>query len=158
MSIASLVALATFAVAGPIALKAAIEDTRTHLLRNVLTAPLAALGLIGLSVAGLLDDQPVATTVRDIAIGAALFAGPWLIVHLIDPAQIGFGDIKYSAGLGLYLGYLDPTLGFWGFFAASAVFACANLALRRSANARVAFGPALLAGATITAAAWLAFQ
>ena len=42
------------------------------------------------------------------AIGAAVFAGILLVLHLVSPAGLGFGDVKLGVLLGLYLGAVQP--------------------------------------------------
>lgn len=147
--VGNVIAIACFVIAGGLAITAAIEDTRTHLLRNTYTLPIIAIGLAGLPVAGHLNDLGVGTVLTDMAIGTAWFAGPWLITHLIAPSQIGFGDIKLSAGLGLYLGWLEPSLGFAGFFATCLVFGVAFLASRSGIREQVPFGPSIVVGTAI---------
>lgn len=146
---ATAIAIISFAIAAGLAIAAAIEDTRTHLLRNIYTVPIIGLALVGLTTSSVIDDKTIGATLTDMAIGAAWFAGPWLITHLIAPKQIGFGDIKLSAGLGLYLGWLHPSLGLLGFFAASLVFGVGALVSRSTARDPLPFGPALVAGAII---------
>lgn len=145
------IAVACFAITASLAVAASIEDYRTHLLRNVYTLPIAVIGAIGLGVAANLNNTSP-DTYKDMAIGAAWFGGTWLITHLVAPKQIGFGDVKLSLGLGLYLGYLNPNLGFYGLIAAAAIFGLANLATKAEAKAAVPFGPAITAGWAIAAA------
>ena len=150
---ATAIAIITFAIAAGLAVTAAIEDTRTHLLRNIYTVPIIALALVGLTASSVIDDKAIPATLTDMAIGAAWFAGPWLITHLIAPKQIGFGDIKLSVGLGLHLGWLNPSLGLLGFFAASAIFGLNSLITARTARDALPFGPALVTGAAVAAVA-----
>lgn len=150
---ATAIAIISFTIAAGLAVTAAIEDTRTHLLRNIYTVPIIAIALTGLTASSLIDDKAIPATLTDMAIGAAWFAGPWLITHLIAPKQIGFGDVKLSIGLGLYLGWLNPSLGILGFFAASAIFGLSSWISARTARDPLPFGPALVTGAAISAMA-----
>jgi leader peptidase (prepilin peptidase)/N-methyltransferase len=56
-------------------------------------------------------------------VSASMAAMPLLIVHLVEPAQVGFGDVKLCAAVGALLGVLSWTLG------AIAVFSAMLLAL-----------------------------
>ena len=152
---ATAIAIISFTLAAGLAVAAAIEDTRTHLLRNIYTLPIIAIALTGLPAASVFDNQTIRSTLTDMAIGAACFAGPWIITHLIAPKQIGFGDIKLSIGLGLHLGWLNPSLGLVGFFLASIVFGIGSWISARSTRDPLPFGPALVAGAVATALAGL---
>lgn len=153
---ATAIAIISFTLAAGLAMTAAFEDTRTHLLRNIYTVPIIALALVGLTASSVIDDKTIGATLTDMAIGAAWFAGPWLITHLIAPKQIGFGDIKLSVGLGLHLGWLNPSLGLLGFFAAALVFGVGALVARpTTAHSPLPFGPALVAGAAVATVAGL---
>ena len=147
-----IIATLCFIAAGSLATAAAIEDTRTHLLRNIYTLPIIAIALIGLTGAAQVDDLGIRAVLTDMAIGAAWFAGPWLITHLIAPSQIGFGDIKLSAGLGLYIGWLNPSLGLLGFFATCLVFGATVLLAKAASRDQLPFGPAIVVGAAVAVA------
>lgn len=144
---ATAITIATFTVVLALAVAAAIEDTRTHLLRNIYTLPVIVISLLGLTTAGVIDGGSVAAVLTDMAMGVAWFAGPWLVTHLIAPKQIGFGDIKLSTGLGLSIGFLEPSLGFLGFFATSAVFGIGAVVTQATKREPLPFGPAIVIGA-----------
>ena len=144
--------IVTFAAGALLATVAAMIDARTHRLPNVFTFPIAAIGIAGLAVASLVGDEPIRWA--KMALGVGFFCGPWLITHLVAPSTIGFGDIKYSAGLGVYLGWLAPAVAILGFFIAPTVYALAFMAMRRRTNDPIPFGPPLLAGATLATAAY----
>ncbi len=82
-------------------------------------------------------------------ISVAIFASPWFAAWLISPTSIGFGDVKLSAGLGLYLGWLGSDVAFAGLIATVAVAGLATtvaFALGRG-DTMLPFGPALVGGA-----------
>lgn len=143
-----LVAL-SFAVGGLTALVAAVEDARTGRLRNVLTATIAAVGVVGLGIAAIVTGDGVRALGS--VVGAVLFAGPWFVMHLIRPKEIGFGDVKLTAGLGLYLGWISPALSPVAVLMATAVFVAASVATRASRREARPFGPALVTGAFVAA-------
>jgi leader peptidase (prepilin peptidase)/N-methyltransferase len=85
-----------------------------------------------------LDVVPV------VLLGALGLAGPILLVHLIAPAEMGFGDVKAAASLGGSLGVVHPVLAVWALCVASATTAGLGVARHRH---HVAFGPGLVVGA-----------
>lgn len=135
-----------------IATAAAAEDRRSHLLRNVHTGPLALVALIGFAAAAGVGEQALAPL--DLVAGTAIFAGPWLLSFLISPTSIGFGDVKYAAALGLYLGWLGPATARNGLLLACAIGGLVALwsIIRRRRGDAFPFGPSLLAGAVLAVA------
>lgn len=151
-ALAAGVAVAVLAVAGDgvvaialalvAATAAAVVDVRERRIPDALVAlsfvavvmHAAALGLDGRSGiwAGVL-------------VGLALFAGPILIVHLVAPAAMGFGDVKLAAALGATCGIVGGSLSIVALTLASGGTAAYGLVRRRS---EVPFAPGLVAGAT----------
>lgn len=83
-------------------------------------------------------------------IGAALYFGLLFAANLIHPAGLGFGDVRLSALLGLYLGWFDPKFVFVGLFISCMLGVVMGLvALRRSGESAFPFGPALALGTTL---------
>lgn len=78
--------------------------------------------------------------------GAALFGGPVLVLHLISPAGMGFGDVKAGVVLGGAVGLIDAWSCLTGLFVGSALTAVLGLVGRQRA---VPFGPGLVAGAEV---------
>jgi leader peptidase (prepilin peptidase)/N-methyltransferase len=85
--------------------------------------------------------------------GAAAFAF-FFVLHVVSPRSMGFGDVKLSFTLGLFLGWLGWGYVFVGLFLGflyGAVIGVALIALRlRTRKDHVPFGPFLAAG-TLTA-------
>ncbi len=86
-------------------------------------------------------------------IGAASAWAFFLILHLISPRGMGFGDVRLSFLLGLFLGWLDLRhvfLGvFFGFLLGSIVGLVLLALRRRGRKDHIPFGPFLAAGAVI---------
>lgn len=158
-----LLALLTFGAGGAVAVVAAIEDARTGRLRNTLTTAIAGIAVVGFGAAALV----VADGARFFAVvvGSVLFGVPWFVSHLLNPGGIGFGDVKLTAGLGLYLGWIDPLLSPIAIVVAAVLFVASSVVLRRMRLATVTtpaegsepdtrpFGPALVLAAGVVAAA-----
>jgi leader peptidase (prepilin peptidase)/N-methyltransferase len=90
---------------------------------------------------------------RNAAIGAAAAWLFLLVVHLISPRGMGFGDVRLAALLGLYLGWLGLAyvpLGLFLAFLIGSVVGIGLIALRRKGmKSALPFGPFLALGATI---------
>lgn len=80
------------------------------------------------------------------ALGSAAVAGPLLVMHLIAPRSMGFGDVKAAGVLGAAVGLVDPFYGLVALTVGSLIGAVAGLSARR---ATIPFGPALVAGAIV---------
>ena len=118
---------------------AAATDWRTHRVPNLLVAVALVPALVAVLV---VDDRR--HLLASVASGAVVMALPLLVLHLVTPAAMGFGDVKLAAALGAALGVLDPTLG------VPALAVAAGLTLLAAAwRRRVAmpFAPALVTGA-----------
>jgi leader peptidase (prepilin peptidase)/N-methyltransferase len=82
------------------------------------------------------------------------------VLHLLsrtkNGAGLGAGDVKLSAVLGLYLGWVSVdavVLGIASGFVLGALFSLALIAIRRgNRRTKVAFGPWMLAGAWLVIA------
>jgi leader peptidase (prepilin peptidase) / N-methyltransferase len=89
----------------------------------------------------------------DALIGAGIGFGFLLLVHLVYPAGMGFGDVKLSALLGLYLGWLGlghVPLGLFLGFLLGAVIGVGLLVTKvRGRSDPIPFGPFLAAGAVV---------
>nr|WP_296070446.1 A24 family peptidase [uncultured Actinoplanes sp.] len=90
-----------------------------------------------------------AAATRGLAGAALLFA--FYFVLMILPRGMGFGDVKLSGLLGLYLGWLgwsSMLVGAFAGFLIGGVIGVLLMLLRRAGRrSRIPFGPAMLAGA-----------
>jgi leader peptidase (prepilin peptidase)/N-methyltransferase len=127
-----------------------VIDTRCQRLPDPLTLPsypvaLALLGLAALLVPG--GGRHLLAALLGMALAWAAF----LLQVLIYPGALGWGDVKLSGLLGLYLGWLGPGALIAGLFLGYALAAVTGLALiatrRASRKSLLPFGPFLLAGA-----------
>ena len=122
---------------------AALVDVAEHRLPNGLVAVAALPVVVMLLAAGSGD------LARSAAIGAAMFAGPLLLTHLVSPTGMGFGDVKAGAVLGAALGLIDPQVALLALVLGLASAAAWGLARRARS---VAFGPGLVTGALLALA------
>lgn len=128
------------AVAVTLCVVLAVIDVREHRLPNPLVAALAFCGLaVGVTrVVG--DDLPVAW----LLFGFVGFGAPFLLINLIRPAALGFGDVKLAFALGLFFGSFAPGAVPVGL----ALVAVAQLGLWLVLGPRVVpFGPVLVGAA-----------
>lgn len=114
-------------------------DARTGRIPNRLVLLAACSVLFGVVALG---AAPVA--VGSVLAGAAGAACPLLLVHLVSPDAVGFGDVKLAAALGGAVGLVDPRLGLVALCVASGGAAAYGLLGRR---ASIALGPWLCVGA-----------
>ncbi|MFF5176350.1 prepilin peptidase [Micromonospora sp. NPDC000089] len=135
-----------------LAVPLALIDLRVLRLPDPLVLALFAGGLVLLGVAAVATGQYVTLPLRSGAAVLACGVG-YLTLALIPRSQLGFGDVKLGAVLGLYLGWLG-----WAAVAAGAALApVANLPLlivllitkRAGRRTAVPYGPAMLLAALV---------
>ncbi len=129
----------------------ALIDLDTFLLPNKIVYPLTVALVVLLGLAAVLDDSGD-DLVRALLGGLAAF-GFFLVVHLIAPRGMGFGDVKLSFALGVSLGWISWGSVFVGLFLGfllGAVVGVALIATRvKSRRDHVPFGPFLAAGTVL---------
>jgi leader peptidase (prepilin peptidase)/N-methyltransferase len=86
-------------------------------------------------------------------LGAALAWIALLVIHLISPAGMGFGDVRLSFVLGLFLGWISLGHIVTGLFLGILLICVVGVALAilrlRSLQDHIAFGPVLAAGSAL---------
>jgi leader peptidase (prepilin peptidase)/N-methyltransferase len=98
---------ASSALAVALLLPAAVVDLRERRLPDVWVAA-ATVGFVGIGIVELLTgDGRTTPAVGSTLVGVAVFAGPLLVLHLIVPTAMGFGDVKTAAVLGAATGAVD---------------------------------------------------
>ncbi|MGW0857947.1 prepilin peptidase [Streptomyces sp. NPDC002690] len=141
--------LAVWLLLAPVAGLLAAVDHRVHRLPDELTLPLAGAAAVLLGVASLLPEHDGSWT--GALLGGAALGCFYLVLYLINPNGMGFGDVKLALSLGVVLGWYGwPVLVAGGFagFLFGAVYGLGLLVLRR-ANRRtgIPFGPFMITGA-----------
>lgn len=128
-------------------------DVRVHLLPNAIVLPsypvLAALLL------GAAAWERSWTGLVWAAVGGVALWGFFMLLLLVYPAGMGFGDVKLAGLLGLALGWLGFGHVVLGLFAAFVLGGLAGLTLilarRAHRRSAIPFGPFLLAGFAVAA-------
>lgn len=92
----------------PVMVAVSVIDLDTYRIPNRLVFPSLAVGAVAVAVSGVVMGE--ADRLLGAAIGALLFSGMLFIPHLIMPAGMGFGDVKFALFLGLNLGWLHAAL------------------------------------------------
>jgi len=126
---------------------AAVVDLRTLRIPN--WSVVAA--LVAAAIAGAAHGE-----IRGVWLGAAIGASPFLLIHLIDPRSLGFGDVKFAAASGALVGVL-----WWpGALLSCLVALVMALIVRIIHPGPRPFAPCLMAGtvAALIAASWVIDQ
>ena len=118
---------------------AAAIDWRTHRVPDALVGFTVVPVLLALVVV-----ERSAHRLSELLVGAALMALPLLVVHMVAPAAMGFGDVKLAAALGTALGVTTPSLALPALAAAAGLTLLVACCTRRVA---VPFAPGLVLGA-----------
>ncbi|MGI9023735.1 MAG: prepilin peptidase [Acidimicrobiales bacterium] len=128
-----------------------VIDLELQIIPNRIVYPTIALSLPLLGLAGLAKGE---INQLETALAGALIAfAILLLVHLVSPASMGFGDVRLAFILGLFLGWLDLSHVAIGLFVGFTLGAIVGLGLMlfggRSRTDSVSFGPFLAAGAAV---------
>jgi leader peptidase (prepilin peptidase)/N-methyltransferase len=122
-----------------------VIDIREHRLPDRLTLPSYPIALALLALPNGRDRLLSAL------VGLAVALAFYLLLALVYPAGIGWGDVKLSGVLGLYLGWFGARAFVAGLAGGFVIAAVAGLALiaagRATRKTQVPFGPFMLGGA-----------
>jgi len=132
-------------------------DVQVRRLPDPLTLGLGVAAPLLLGAAALLPGHTGEWTTA--LLGAVVLGAAILVLHLLNPEGMGYGDAKLAVGLGAVLGWYGWNtllLGAFTGFALGAVYGGALAVVRRSRATTIAFGPFLIAGAVlgVLAGAW----
>ncbi|MFI7410984.1 prepilin peptidase [Streptomyces sp. NPDC049627] len=143
--------LGAWLLLAPVGVLLAAVDVRVRRLPDPLTLPLAGAALLLLGLVALVPehagDWPTALWAT-LALGAGYY-----LLHLINPAGMGFGDVKLAlaagAALGWY-GWATVMLGTFAGFLFGALYGWGRVLLRRAGRkSAIPFGPFLLGGVLV---------
>jgi leader peptidase (prepilin peptidase)/N-methyltransferase len=144
-------ALPAFLVLCACLVAVSVIDLELQIIPNRIVYPTIALSLPLLALAAVAegDIRRMATALA----GALIAFSILLLVHLISPASMGFGDVRLAFILGLFLGWFDLSHVAIGLFVGFALGAVVGVGLMlfggRSRKDSVSFGPFLAAGAVV---------
>lgn len=129
----------------------ALIDIDTRRLPNVIVLPSYGVLAALLTVAALVDDRP--ENLLRAVVGMAALAGFFLVVVLVYPAGMGWGDVKLAGLLGLAMGYASwgaLVIGSFAGFALGAIVGVVVIATGRATRkTALPFGPFMIVGAFI---------
>ncbi|MFD7134093.1 prepilin peptidase [Streptomyces sp. NPDC059894] len=141
--------LVVWLLLAPVGVLLAVVDLRVRRLPDPLTLPLAAAALALLGAAALLPEHAGDWTTA--LLGSLALGAGYLVLHLINPAGMGFGDVKLALGAGAVLGWYGWAAVMLGTFAGFLLGALYGGALvvagRAGRGTTIPFGPFLIAGA-----------
>ena len=148
--------LPAFLLLAALAPALAVIDLRWRRLPDPLTLPAYPVAALLLAVGALaIPGGP-----RHLLSALAGMAAAWLLFALlafVHPAGLGWGDVKLSGVLGLYLGWLGAAAVATGLLGAFVLAALAGLGLiaagRATRKSQIPFGPFMLASAIAVIAA-----
>jgi leader peptidase (prepilin peptidase) / N-methyltransferase len=142
-------ALPAFLLFGGALVALSVIDLHRFLLPNRIVYPVTAASIVLLGIAAIAEDD-LDAYVRSFACAAGAFA-VFLLLHLVSPRAMGFGDVRLAFLLGLTLGWLgigEAALGLLlGFLYGAAVGLVLLVTGARSRRDHIPFGPFLAAGA-----------
>lgn len=143
--------LAVWLLLAPVAVLLAVIDRRVHRLPDRLTLPLAGAAVLLLGAVALLPEH--AGSWASALLGGLALGGFYLLLFLINPNGMGFGDVKLALALGVALGWYGWAVlcagGFAGFLF-GALYGLGLMILRRAGRKTgIPFGPFMIAGALI---------
>ncbi|MFC7896366.1 prepilin peptidase [Streptomyces sp. NPDC057381] len=141
--------VAVWLLLAPVGVLLAAVDLRVRRLPDPLTLPLAGAALVLLGLTALVPEHAGEWTTA--VLGALALGGGYGVLFLINPAGMGFGDVKLALGAGAVLGWYGwPTLmlGTFAGFLLGALYGGALVVARRAGRkTAIPFGPFLIAGA-----------
>ncbi|WP_405806381.1 prepilin peptidase [Streptomyces sp. NBC_00210] len=141
--------LAVWLLLTPFAVLLAVVDRTVHRLPDQLTLPLAAAAAALLGLAALLPGA--AGSWPAALLGGLVLGAAYLVLFLIHPNGMGFGDVKLALSLGVVLGWYGWTVLFFGAFAGfllGSLYGLGLMALRRAGRkTAIPFGPFMIVGA-----------
>ncbi|MFD7954177.1 prepilin peptidase [Streptomyces ardesiacus] len=141
--------VAVWLLLAPVGVLLAAVDLKVRRLPDPLTLPLAGAALVLLGLAALVPEH--AGEWSTALLGALVLGAGYLVLFLVNPAGMGFGDVKLALAAGAALGWYGwPTLmlGTFAGFLLGALYGGALLVARRAdRKTAIPFGPFLVAGA-----------
>ncbi len=128
-----------------------VIDSKLQIIPNHIVYPTIFASVPLLAFAALVEDEW--SNFGHAMMGATLAFVTLLLIHLISPSGMGFGDVRLAFVLGLFLGWLSLGHVLSGLFLGVLLLSALGIVLWvlriRSLQDHMAFGPFLAAGATL---------
>ncbi|MET9682075.1 prepilin peptidase [Streptomyces coeruleorubidus] len=141
--------LGVWLLLAPLGVLLTVVDFRVRRLPDPLTLPFAGVALALLGLTALVPEHAGEWTTA--LLGSLALGGGYFVLFLINPAGMGFGDVKLALGAGAVLGWYGwPTvmLGTFAGFLLGALYGGALVVARRAGRkTAIPFGPFLISGA-----------
>ncbi|MEU0176926.1 A24 family peptidase [Streptomyces massasporeus] len=141
--------LGVWLLLAPVGVLLTVVDFRVRRLPDPLTLPFAGAALALLGLTALVPEHAGVWTTA--LLGSLALGGGYFVLFLVNPAGMGFGDVKLALGTGAALGWYGwPTvmLGTFAGFLLGALYGAALVVTRRATRkTAIPFGPFLIAGA-----------
>jgi len=147
-------ALPAFLYLAAISVALALIDIDVHRLPDAIVLPsyAAAVVLLALASANPGGTADWGALLRAVIAGGVLWV-VYLVLVLVYPAGMGFGDVKLAGVLGLYLGWVgwaSVVVGWFAAFLLGGVFGLGLMTLGRAGRkSAIPFGPWMLLGAAV---------
>lgn len=128
------------------------HDLRTRRIPTGIVNPATVLGAVALAATAWRTGAMTRFGIA-VATAAAAYAA-FALLHLLNPGGLGYGDVRLSGLLGLFLGWLAPSAMLVGAALAAAAAASGGLVILlsgRGTETTLPFGPCLAAGAATVA-------
>jgi leader peptidase (prepilin peptidase)/N-methyltransferase len=149
-AIAGVIQLVAFLYLAGVSVALALIDLDTHTLPNAIVYPSYVVGIVLLVASGLIAGESGAMLTAGVGMGGLFLL--YLVIALVSPGGMGFGDVKLAGVLGLYLGFLGVgplVIGAFAAFVLGGLYGVVLLVVKRGARSGIAFGPWMLAGAWV---------
>lgn len=144
--------LAVWLLLAPFGVLLALVDLAVRRLPDLLTLPLAGAAALLLGSVALLPGAASGSW-GDALLGGLVLGACYLVLHLVNPAGLGFGDVKLALALGVVLGWYGWLVlfagAFAGFLLGSLYGLGAMLHRRTGRGTTIPLGPFMLAGALL---------
>jgi len=137
----------------PVLVVAAVVDARLMLIPRRVAWIGAGVGAALIAVVSVIGGEPGA--IKSALVGGAAYFGFLFVMSMISPRAMGFGDVRFSLILGLYLGWISVLLPAVGLFVACILGVVLGLGVRigsRGQQRHFPFGPGLALGTLIVIA------
>ena len=126
-------------------------DLELYIVPNRIVYPTLFVSAPLLLIAAAVDGEW--RSARDAAIGGLAAFATFLVIHLVSPRGMGFGDVRLSGVIGMFLGWLSlwhVALGLFLAFLLASVIGVGLIAARlRDRKSHIPFGPFLALGAVL---------